>query len=121
LSLLEVCDSILGVHEGIRWVKLIDPKGRIVFEKKKEHVEPYLTQYAMENLRGLWITIIQGIVGNVAKYWGPPQHLHIQFKKVMLFGFPYVGGSMVVTAEPDVPLTMIGKIQEILSRTQEVG
>jgi len=118
LSSPEVCDSILSVHEGIRWVKVIDPKGKIILEKKKEHVEPYLTQDAMENLRELWITCIQGIIGNVARYWGAPQFLHIQFKKVMLMGFPCVGGTVVITAEPDVPLAMISKIQEILSRAQ---
>lgn len=112
----EVCDKILGVHEGIRWVKLIDPKGKIVVEKKKKHVGPYLTEDAMKDLRELWITCIQGMIGNVARYWGPPQHLHMRFKKIMLFGFPFMGGSMVVTAEPDTPLSMIDKIQEILTR-----
>jgi len=88
LSLPEVCDRILGVHDEIRWVKLIDPKGKIVVEKKKEQVGPYLTEDAMKDLRELWIPCIQGMIANVARYGGPPQHLHMQFKKVMLLVFP---------------------------------
>lgn len=114
MSLPEICEEILNFHEGIRWVKMIDPHGKVVFEKKKDHVEPYLTKDAMENLRELWITCIQGMIGKVAKYWGAPQHMHIQFKRVMLLGFPYMGGSIVITAEPDIPLALVSKIQEII-------
>ena len=116
MSITEISDKILEVHDGIRWVIVTDPKGRIVVEKKKEHVTSYLTEDAMKNDRELWITCIQGMITNVARYWGAPQHLHIQFKKITLFGFPCMGGSVIVTAEPDVPLSVINKIQEILTR-----
>jgi len=94
-----MCCNILTVHEGIRWVKVIDHQGKIAFEMKKPYVEPYLSKEAMENLRVLWIDVIHGIIGRVAQYWGPPQHLHIQFSKVVLFGFPFVSGAVVVVAE----------------------
>jgi len=114
LSPQEICKRILNVHERIRWVKIIDQEGKIAFEEKKSHVEPYLSEDAMKNLREFWIGAIQGIAGKVARYWGPPQHLHIQFSKVMVFGFPDISGAVVVTAEPNVSLTTISKIQEIL-------
>jgi len=117
LSPQEICKRILNVDEEIRWVKIIDQEGKIAFEEKKSHVEPYLSEDAMKNLREFWIGAILGIAGKVAQYWGPPQHLHIQFSKVMVFGFPYISGAIVVTAEPNIPLTMISKIQEILKKS----
>jgi hypothetical protein len=118
LSPQEICQKILGVHEGARWVKVFDRYGKIVFEGKKDHVEPYLSKEAMESLRTLWFQVIQGVVGRVAQYWGQAQHLHIQFLKVGLFGFPYVGGTVVVIAEPYVPATIISEIQNILKPSQ---
>ena len=110
----EICQKVLDVHEGIRWVKIIDQQGKITFEEKKSYVEPYLSKEAMENLRLLWIEIIRGIIGKVADFWGEPQHMHIQFSKVIVFGFPYMGGTFVATAEANVPLTVICQIQEVL-------
>jgi len=120
LSLQEICKKILDVHEGFRWVKIIDQEGRIAFEERKSYVEPYLSDDAMKNLREFWIGVIQGIVGKVAQYWGPPQHLHIQFSKILLFGFPHISGAVVITAEPNVPLTTISEIQEILKKSYAV-
>jgi len=117
LSPQEICKKILSVHEGVRWVKIIDQVGRIVFEEKKTYVEPYLSEDAMKNIREFWMGTIQGIVGRVAQYWGPPQHLHIQFSKVLVFGFPYISGAVVITAEPNVPLTTVSRIQEILKKS----
>jgi len=118
--LQEICKRILEVHERIRWVKIIDQEGKIAFEEKKSYVEPYLSEDAMKNLREFWIGVIQGIVGKVAQYWGAPQHLHIQFSKVLVFGFPYISGAVVITAEPNVPLATISKIQEILKKSYAV-
>jgi len=71
----------------------------------------------MKNLREFWIAVIQGIAAKVAQYWRSPQHLHIQFSKILVFGFPYVSGASVITAEPNVPLTTISRIQEILKKS----
>jgi len=71
----------------------------------------------MKNLREFWIAVIQGIAAKVAQYWGSPQHLNIQFSKILVFGFPYVSGASVITAEPNVPLTTISRIQEILKES----
>jgi len=120
LSPQAICRKILDVHEGIRWVKIIDQEGKIAFEEKKSHVEPYLSEEAMKNLREFWIAAIQGVVGKIAQYWGPPQHLHIQFSKILVFGFPYISGAVVITAEPNVPLTTVSKIQEILKKSYAV-
>jgi len=117
LSLREICNRILNAHEGIRWVKIIDQEGKITFEEKKSYVEPYLSEDAMKNLREFWIAVIQGIVGKLAQYWGPPQHLHIQFSKILVFAFPHVSGAVVVTAEPNVPLATISRIQDILKES----
>jgi len=95
---------------------IIDQEGKIAFEEKKSHVEPYLSDEAMA-LREFWIAVIQGVVVNVAQHWGPPQHLHVQFSKMLVFGFPYISGAVVITAEPNVPLTTVNKIQEILKKS----
>lgn len=113
----EICQKILDVHEAVRWVKIIDQQGKIALEKKKSHVEPYLSQEAIESLRMMWIEVIRGIIDKVAKFWGPPHHIHFQFSKVALFGLPYIGGAVVIVAEPHVPLTVISQIQEILKES----
>gem|GEM_PF-3264290 len=60
---------------------------------------------------------MHGIIGTATQYWGQPQHMHIHFDKILLFGFPYFGGAVVITAELYVPLTAISEIQEILKES----
>lgn len=115
----ELCQRVLDIHNDIRWVKIIDQQSKITFEAKKAHVEPYLSEDAMENLRMLWVEVIRGILGRIAEYWGPPHYIQVQFTRVTLFGFPYVGGTLIVVAEPTVPLTMITKIQDVLKQSLE--
>jgi hypothetical protein len=73
----------------------------------------------MENLRTAWIEVIRGIIGRASQYWGAPQHLHIRFNKVTVFGFPFAGGTMLVISEPNVPLTVISDIQNVLKESYE--